>query len=319
MATNKTETHNGHKYSEGLNVSNDHCYYYSLSMGNIFYDLGSENESKSTGIREITLPVDDKNFKITVNGFIYRSNMIVLGKKYFYDNIDDMLYFLTNISKEILYKDFIADTIISNCKQEHFETLCEIFFGTTDNDDLIDYDIDSVICSAIRSEHIELLNFIKNKYPTRIKYGRPIYKTDTIPNYLSIALKYGKISSADWCKNTMKITINTIHEDDVIYIAYKSIINSLEWLKDNGYKFDWINHDPIEEAVKYCNINTLEWYLNSGLNMEFSKNELIAILKWNTANNSPKAISKVKKWFASHGCNLSHSDHVFKNNRIEKI
>lgn len=92
--TNAKEKHNGFQYKDGLNVlekefdpSLDYCanelYFSDIEHIFDFIEFGIY-------VREITLPIDNAEFKIVRLDNKYRANMIILGKQYRLNNIETM-------------------------------------------------------------------------------------------------------------------------------------------------------------------------------------------------------------------------------------
>jgi len=82
--TNETEIHHNFQYKDGLNTLNEEFDEKNKKCGFNFTD--KENIINfvwwGTNIREVFLPLEDKNFKYVQDGIKYRANMIIFGKKY---------------------------------------------------------------------------------------------------------------------------------------------------------------------------------------------------------------------------------------------
>ena len=84
--TNKKEKHHGFQYTDGLNILKEpfaetgSC----VPGGLYFTDANNIFEFLDFGVylREITLPLDDPDFKIVTDNTKWRANKIILGKRY---------------------------------------------------------------------------------------------------------------------------------------------------------------------------------------------------------------------------------------------
>ena len=92
--TNAEENHHGFQYKDGLNIliekfndnPEEHCCaggLYFTNAKNIFKFL-----DYGIYLREITLPVDNLDFKMVIDENKYRANMIILGKRYELANVE---------------------------------------------------------------------------------------------------------------------------------------------------------------------------------------------------------------------------------------
>ena len=98
--TNAEENHHGFQYQDGLNVlveefneNPDPC----GAGGFYFTDAEHIFEFLEFGIylREVTLPIDNPAFKMVKDGIKYRTNMIILGKRYDLFTIETMQYIIS--------------------------------------------------------------------------------------------------------------------------------------------------------------------------------------------------------------------------------
>ena len=84
--TNREENHNSFQYTDGLNILKEpFAEMGSCVRGGLYFtDANNIFEFLNYGIhlREITLPVDDPDFKIIKDNTKWRANKIILGKKY---------------------------------------------------------------------------------------------------------------------------------------------------------------------------------------------------------------------------------------------
>lgn len=101
--TNKDENNGGYQYINGLNVlefdsNEEECIrkngFYFSTIENIFSFL-----DYGIYVREITLPVDNKNFKMVEDNSTtpkLRSNMIIFGKRWDLSDVDTFKYLIEN-------------------------------------------------------------------------------------------------------------------------------------------------------------------------------------------------------------------------------
>src|ERR1700733_6675589 len=86
--TNENENHHGYQYKDGLNVLIEEFEPEGSCVPGGFYFTETKDILKflvyGVYLREVILPLDDPNFKMVKDpsGDKYRSNMIILGKKY---------------------------------------------------------------------------------------------------------------------------------------------------------------------------------------------------------------------------------------------
>ena len=112
--TNETENHNGYQYKDKMNIlAEPFVETRSCCPGGLYFtDIRYILEFLIYGIylREIILPINDKNFKMVKDGENkWRSNKVILGTKYDLCNIDPWEYltekwasiFLLNIPMDL--------------------------------------------------------------------------------------------------------------------------------------------------------------------------------------------------------------------------
>ena len=85
--TNKKENYKGYQYRDGLNILDKEFDDYFLDIENIF-DFLDYGVYVGVYVREVTLPIDNPEFKMIRDENKYRANMIILGQRYKLDNAE---------------------------------------------------------------------------------------------------------------------------------------------------------------------------------------------------------------------------------------
>lgn len=150
--TNRNENHNGFQYKDGLNIldkefdniqenicSPNGLYFTTFDNIYRFIDYGVH-------IREVYVPVEAQ-YVVDIHGCKYRSDMIVLGKKYEIRDIETIKYF--NLDKHPL--------IITNWAAENGEL--EVLTWLKNNNCL--YYSSRAVDYAAGNGHIKVLDFFK--------------------------------------------------------------------------------------------------------------------------------------------------------------
>lgn len=310
--TNQNEFHHNYQYTDGLNVLHD--VFDITSSTNGFHittnDYIHNYKHYGNGIREIFLPLDNPNFKIVKinNSNVWKTNMVILGKKYFIDNNSDLLFIYKNINK------YICNFNLENITISESQDLLNL------NDDGLTH---TYVNYFVDNENYDLLKLI-------------IYNQNIINLCLVSSLMKNKIGVATWCKQYCD-NINFVTEEKIIQLTKRGSIDSLEWLKNNGYNFKFNKYCVIEEIIKLYNSNSiamLNWYADSGLNIKFSKIVVASLLidldtndffndddsceNQQIYSNSDSEISNqksmikknIKEWFINRNCNIDY-DCVF--------
>ncbi|QGR53608.1 ankyrin repeat-containing protein [Moumouvirus maliensis] len=109
--TNENECHHGFQYKDGLNILegefNDNPQDYCVPGRLYFCEPKDIHHYLHYGVylREVYLPVDNPNFKMIMNRLkIYGANMIILGKKYYLNDLNTWKYMI-ECGLDIHYND----------------------------------------------------------------------------------------------------------------------------------------------------------------------------------------------------------------------
>lgn len=160
--TNKDENHNGFQYKDGLNVLlepfNDDLTDTCCPGG--FYFTSAEYILKflSYGIylREVTLPTNDKNFKMVADDEKYRSNMIILGKRYDLSDTNIIKYLVTMGAGLNIYDG----SVLAECARMGYVGNVKSLFecGVT-----INYRHVAALTSSAENGHLDVVKYLVKK------------------------------------------------------------------------------------------------------------------------------------------------------------
>lgn len=283
--TNSTEVHHNFKYSDGLNILKDNFDEYSITGFYITtYEHIHKYKSYGNGIREITLPFANPNFRIfkTEDPNVWRTNMIILGKKYFLDNNTDLIYIHKNINKNLQYFTFENITIneatlLLECNDE----------GITHT--YINYFVDT--------ENLEMLNLLTNNI-------------SNIKICIESSILKEKILILDNLKQYVE-NLDFITERDIVRISKCGLLKSLNWLKENKFNFKFYKYFIIEEIIQSrCpNImDVLEFYTNSDYDITFSKIAIMILLVNDICDDDDIINYKreIRNWFEKKGYDIEN-------------
>ena len=267
--TNENENHHSFQYHDGLNiltgsfngnVNNSCCKggLYFTTSNNIYKFIGY-----GVHIREITLSTDDPSFKMVQNksGDKYRSNMIILGKKYNMFDIETILQF----------KLYLSDKFVNYVSQNGYVNVLEWFNSSGYEFKYSKKSIDR----ASANGHVNVLEWFKNS-------GYEFKYSDIA---ISDASANGHVNVLEWFKNSgyeFKYSESAIDRASPC-----GHVNVLEWFKNSGYEFKY-SKNAIDRASANGHVNVLEWFKNSGYEFKYSKyvidhastNGHVNVLEW---------------------------------------
>ena len=278
--TNEKENHHGYQYVDDLNVlkeefndnPNDSC----CAGGLYFTDIMNITKFLDHGVylREITLPVDNPKFKMIrdKDGDKWRTNMIILGKRYDLCNIDTFKY-LEKCGASSGGTDGCADSALANIhlasvsKYVATNGQLEILKWLYENGCELSYNIFNNTTSA---GHLEILKWLyENKY---------LWDSDTC----ACAAINGRLEILKWLHEIGCCLSSKICD----YAALYGHFEVLKWTRENGC--GWSYH-TCSWAAKYGYFEIFKWARENGCNWD--KNECIYSAK---SNNHVEIVEWIK-------------------------
>ena len=265
--TNAEENHHGFQYKDGLNVliekfnenPEDHC----CAGGLYFTDAKNIFKFMEYGIylREITLPVENPDFKMVREKNKYRANMIILGKRYELANVETI---------KMLIEAGAENDCALRCSAE--KGYLEVVKYLIEKGSDIHAENDYALRYSAMNGHLEVVKYL-------IEVGADIHALIDYALTLSAnnghleVVKYLIEAGADVHANhdlALRWSANNGHLEVVKYLIEKGA----DLHADNDYTLRWSAEEGHLEVVKYL--------IEKGANIDVIKDDpIIEKLKTN--------------------------------------
>ncbi|AQN68326.1 ankyrin repeat protein [Saudi moumouvirus] len=282
--TNKDECHHNYQYDDGLNILegkfNDNPK--DLYVSGRLYFSDAENickylNSESFYLREVFLPDNDPDFKMIKNETCFGANKIILGKRYFLNNLGTLEYMMSNginirAGNDALIKWYCQKGYIDNVNLLLSQNIP------------VDIEDNSLIQIASFNKHLELVQFLvakgsdpkcnnnrcirwaaENGDIEMVKYLISIDCDPFVNNHclIQLAAKYGDLELVEWLykhsldpKSRNNLSIRWAskygHKNVTQYLlqiaayTFLDLIESIQWSRENN------QYQIIELLIPIC-------------------------------------------------------------------
>ena len=300
--TNAEEKHYDFQYRDGLNILkeefNDNPYYHCCKGGLYFTDIDHIADFLEYGIylREITLPINEQNFKMIKDNNKYRANMIILGKRYELKDVST-IKMLMERSPYTTTRDSLVWWNISNGCVDGLEYMIN-------NGAKINGDLKFAIEHVSWRGYSEMLKYLLTKFNN---LNLNVLMLDSIRNN-----QYGsELINLKTIQAFVEAGVDVHVENERLLINYAAhgMYSIVKYLIENGADIHAANDYALRRIVHLNDIEMVKYLIEKGANVHAQDEQAI---EYAVENSNPKMV----KYLLEQGANVKNGQVLKKS--VEK-